>query len=181
MFVGLGPWMAIVDRMYLKINPKMSEEERNEVIRQRLQNRYNEVQQSTTNVFQRKERALKMLAMNRYMFGKCILRVPRFCEDLYDDIPLPLSSCSPVDVDSFGPIRVEQVKFGQSLKGDMIPKREIQAASVKTTNSNSGLKRKNHFPFLKNTAPDQVPLLGPGSELKVSRGYDSVAASSRIK
>lgn len=168
-FIGLGPWMAIVDRKYFKTNPDKDEE-----LRHRLRARYDEVLLSATNYFQRKERAMKLLSMKKLMFGKHTLRVPRFCEDRYEDLPLPSSSCDPVDPD-LSSLRVDQVKFCQNLKGDMIPKREIQVA-VADMKKLSG--KKTNWKSLQNLqaiSPEKIPLLGYASDERVSCGYSSVA------
>ena len=126
--LAFGPWMAIVDRKYFKMNPDLSDLERDELLRQRLRSRYEEVLQSATNYFQRKERALKLTSMKKYMFGKYAVRVPQFCEDLFDDIPLPSSSCEPYDPVKAVPMEMKRVIYGQTLKGDMIPQREVEVA-----------------------------------------------------
>jgi hypothetical protein len=174
---GLGPWMAIVDRLYFAIKPDMTNEEKDEELRQRLRARYEQVLRSATNYFIRKERAIKIMSMKKYMFGRHAVRVPRFSEDLYDDIPLPSSTCAPVDADSAAPIRMEEVKFGQNLSGDMIPKREMQVAKHNVTG-----KKKQRIPFWKDkkgTIPDYVPLLGTAAGEKTSGEHNSAAATKK--
>jgi hypothetical protein len=131
--VALGPWMAIVDHMYFKTDPNLSDDERDIILRQRLRSRYAEVVQSATNYFQRKERALKLASMKKYMFGQYSVRVPQFCEDLFDDIPLPSSSCYPYDPSISTPIEIKKVIYGQTLKGDMIPQRESEVLTTPST------------------------------------------------
>lgn len=153
--VGMGPWMRIVDQKYFQTNPNLSDEEQDAEFRQRMKSRYDEVVKSATNYFQRKERALKLLSMKQYMFGKFTLLVPHFCEDLYDDIPLPSSSCTPYT--SKVPIRVEQVKFGQTLKGDMIPKREIEVVAAAETSAKADKKKR--LRGVQSAALKVIPLL----------------------
>lgn len=167
-FVGLGPWLALVDRFYWKTNPNLSNEDRDKELRDRIKSRYNVVLLAATNYFQRKERALKLLDMKKFMFGQHTLHVPRFCEDLYIDLPLPSSSCSPFDPDFAEPIHVEQIKFGQTLIGDMIPKREIQSIVADAKHKNSGNKKSKPFWKKKGFLPESVPLLGNGSERNAS-------------
>jgi hypothetical protein len=144
--IAFGPWMAIVDQKYFKINPNMTNSERDELLRKRLHSRYEEVLQSATNYFQRKERALKLASMKKYMFGKYAVRVPQFCEDLFDDIPLPSSSCEPYDPLAAPPIQMQQVIYGQTLNGDMIPQREVEVAhSLSAVTKEKSSKRTNHF------------------------------------
>lgn len=128
--VGLGPWMAIVDKKYFTKEPQLTERDRDEAFEKRLKNRYDEVLLSSKNYFQRKERAMKLKAMKKYLFGNRTLKVPIVCEDLFPDTPLPSSSCSPFDPLACDPIEMAHVKFGQTLKGDMIPQREIQITST---------------------------------------------------
>ena len=121
----------------------MSESEHDELFRKRLRGRYEEVLLSATNYFQRKERALKLASMKRYMFGKYSVRVPQFCEDLFDDIPLPSSSCISFDPLKSIPIQIKQTIYGQTLKGDMIPEREIEIArSIGNGNNGNDESRK---------------------------------------
>lgn len=69
--VGLGPWMALVDRYYFKKHPTdMTDAERDEFVRKRLRSRYEEALLSATTFQIRRERAVKMQSMTKYMFGK---------------------------------------------------------------------------------------------------------------
>ena len=51
------------------------------------------------------------------------MRVPVYKEERYLDNPLPSSFAEPFDASEFGDIRIVDRKFGQILKGDMIPER----------------------------------------------------------
>jgi hypothetical protein len=76
--VGLGPWMTFVDQKYFK-QPEMSNEERDENFRQRLQKRNEELLKSTKNYFQRKETAMKRKGMKDYMVRpRCVKRYRLF-------------------------------------------------------------------------------------------------------
>ena len=138
--VALGPWNAIIDRVYFRTDPNMTDEAKDEELRLRMKTRYQEVLMSATNFFVRKENAIKMKDMEQFMFGKYLLRVPRFCEDLYEDYPLPASYCRPVD--SKISVPVTERKYGQRLFGDMIPQREIQSKPIATTAPKT---KKKHF------------------------------------
>jgi hypothetical protein len=160
--LAFGPWMAIVDRKYFKMNPNMSDLERDEMLRKRLRSRYEEVLLSATNYFQRKERALKLASMTRYMFGKYAVRVPQFCEDLFDDIPLPSSSCEPYIPSLAATIEIKEVIYGQTLRGDMIPQREMEVASrqVPGTETNESRKARSLFGWTKKKrVGEETPLL----------------------
>lgn len=125
-WVLLGPWMAIVDRIYFRENPNLTEEQKNFEMKKKLDAKYQEILTASTNYHVRKERAVKLKKMKKYMFGDFLLRVPRFSEDMYVDVPLPESSAYPYDASQAEAVVVTDRKFGQQLKGDMIPQREIQ-------------------------------------------------------
>jgi hypothetical protein len=118
-WIALGPWMAIIDRIYFRENPKTAEQKEN-IVKQRF---HEQLEQATSDNQIRKERAKKMKAMKKYMFGKFHLRVPRFSEDLVKDTPRPESFAKPYQG---APVQFSQRIYGQTLKGDMIPQREIQ-------------------------------------------------------
>lgn len=54
------------------------------------------------------------------------MRVPVFKEERYCHDPLPTSFSEPFDALQFGEINVVERKYGQILKGDMIPERELR-------------------------------------------------------
>jgi hypothetical protein len=180
--VALGPWMAIVDRKYFKADPNLSDAERDKILSQKLRNRYEEVVLSATNYFQRKERAMKLASMKKYMFGQYSVRVPQFCEDLFDDIPLPSSSCYPYDPSQHEPLQMKNVIFGQTLKGDMIPVRESEmAASSKAKPATSATiekkDTKKSIPFFgqtKKRTGETAPLLANENEPKTPTTYESI-------
>jgi len=140
-WVGLGPWNAIIDKVYFSENPDMTDAERDEALRLRMKARYHEVLESATNYFVRRESATKMKDMKKFMFGEFLLRVPRFCEDLFEDYPLPASYCSPIDPKKMA-VTPKERKYGQLLKGDMIPMREIQSVHAPDV---KGSKKKKAF------------------------------------
>jgi hypothetical protein len=180
--VALGPWMAIIDHKYFKTDPNLSDAERDKILSQKLRNRYEEVVLSATNYFQRKERALKLASMKKYMFGQYSVRVPQFCEDLFDDIPLPSSSCFPYDPSEHKAIQIQKVIYGQTLKGDMIPARESEMASsmkAKPVLSQAVDKKdtKKSIPFLGQTKKrlgETAPLLVDDNESKTPNTYESI-------
>lgn len=163
-WVGLGPWNALIDRWYFRQNPNMTDAERDEALRLRLRARYEEMLLSTTNFFERKETAMKLKAIRKFMFGKFLLRVPRFCEDLYEDYPLPTSSCAPIDRKAMAPVSINERKFGQRLRGEMIPQREIQASHSKK--DGTAQKTKRRFWQRKKHSSETTPLLADGAEEK---------------
>ena len=167
-FLGLGPWMYFVDKYVLKTNWDMTKEEREAAFKAKMKTRYEEVLASASVFIVRKETAVKMKSMKQYMFGKFLVRVPQFREDLYDDIPLPSSSCEPFDGSKHS-VPIKQRKFGQQLVGDMIPQREVQCVS-KADDTGSSRKRSRRFlrGGSKSKNSETAPLLG-----KDQNGYKS--------
>lgn len=182
-WVFLGPWMAIVDRIHFRGKPNMTAEEKEAVVKERLKSRYTDVIEAASNFRLRSERAVKLKAMKKYMFGKFLLRVPRFSEELYTDTPLPDSSATPYDADHAEAIVVKDRKYGQHLDGDMIPMRDIQAAEARLSKSPSR-SRKQRLKFWKKNkkgaGPDEhAPLLqrfGNGHE----KEYQSVSNEPEV-
>jgi hypothetical protein len=144
-WVFLGPWMAIVDRLYFRANPNMTDEEKEASRKKRLKSRYDAAVEAASNYHVKRERAIKLQAMKKYMFGKFLIRVPRFREALYQDIPLPASFAEPYVVSNADAIVITDRKYGQNLFGDMVPQRDIQAAEALksgTVSISSGSKLK---------------------------------------
>lgn len=168
-FFGLGPWMYFVDKYVIKTNWNMTKEEREAAFKAKMEARYQEVLASASVFMIRKETAVKMKSMKQYMFGKFLVRVPQFREDLYDDVPLPSSSCEPYFL-SKKPVPIKQRKFGQQLVGDMIPQREVQCVT-KVAETKPLSKR-----FLKGAgkslgkSSEKIPLLGKSRD-----GYKSTS------
>ena len=177
--IALGPWMAIVDHQYFKTDPNLSDTERDKILSQKLRNRYEEVVLSATNYFQRKERAMKLANMKKYMFGQYPVRVPQFCEDLFDDVPLPSSSCYPYDTLQHEAIQIKKVIFGQTLKGDMIPVRESEMAPFSKARPSEAIEKletKKPISFLgqKKRVGESAPLLVNENEAKTPTTYESI-------
>lgn len=187
-WVGLGPWMMIIDKKYFAENPDLTDEERDEMIRKRVEARYEAVIHAATQYQIRKERIIKLKSMSRYMFGRFNLRVPHFNEDLYSIVPLPESYAKPHDPSSAPPIRVVDHKYGQHLEGDMIPKRDIQIEAEvggKKEKKNRLNKHVKALGFLRNNAvgsriadgleevihilDETVPLLGHKDDAMASK------------
>jgi hypothetical protein len=84
-----------------------------------------------------------------------MLRVPLFHEDLFFDLPLSSSSANPDDINFPSSIKFNERLYGQHLRGDMIPKREVQTAHAKTPKPQPKKKR---FWSRKNKT-ETVPLL----------------------
>lgn len=72
-FLVLGPWMAIVDRLYFKENPNMTDQERDEAVRKRLKSRYEQVKLAASNY---QVRGLSATAQWRYFFFLSKLLLP---------------------------------------------------------------------------------------------------------
>jgi len=121
--------MKLVDWYFFPRFEAMSEEEYDAYQEKKLAGRCNKVIQSISDYQIKKERAVKLKSMRAYLYGKFIVRIPRVSLDLYRDIPLPRSSANLFQRRTSDPIIVSERKFGQDLKGDMIPVRDIQAKS----------------------------------------------------
>jgi len=67
-----------------------------------------------------KENALKLRSVKQYMFGNYIVRVPRFKEYRWTDVPRPESTATPVEP-GYSNVVITDRKHGQRLVGDMIP------------------------------------------------------------
>jgi hypothetical protein len=164
-WVFLGPWMAIVDRLYFRANPIMTDEEKEASRKKRLKSRYEVAVEAASNYHVKRERGIKLQAMKKYMFGKFLIRVPRFREALYQDIPLPASFAEPYPSNAEA-IVINDRKYGQNLFGDMVPQRDIQAAEALksgTVSISSGSKLKFWNRTWRNKTPgktsERVPLL----------------------
>jgi hypothetical protein len=129
-WIFLGPWMIIVDRLYFRDKPNMTDEEKKALFKERLRLKYVKTVEAASNYHVKNERAHKLKAMKKYMFGKYLIRVPRFREALYQDIPLPESSAKPYVASDAEAIVITDRKYGQNLSGDMVPQRDIQAAEA---------------------------------------------------
>lgn len=160
--VALGPWMALVDYYYFREDPKMSDHDRSKARRERIKGRYAAVMTAATNFQIRKERALKLKSMKKYMFGRFLLRVPRFMEDAVVDYPLPESHAEPWKETK--KIVLTGRKYGQALKGDMIPVREIQdEGRPKTAKKGRFWRPGTKLGAIVGSKTEKDPLLG-GSE-----------------
>jgi hypothetical protein len=155
-WIFLGPWMVIVDRFYFRDKPNMTEEEKEAMIKERLRLRYVKTVEAASNYHVKSERAVKLKAMKKYMFGKYLIRVPRFREALYQDIPLPESSATPYVESDADAIVFTDRKYGQNLSGDMVPQRDIQAAEALRAR-NCSAPSPSKFKFLKSI---RLPKLG---------------------
>jgi hypothetical protein len=123
-WVILGPWLALLDRYYLHVDlndidlwAKLSQRKVFRITRKAMKKRIS------------KERALKLKAMVKYCFGKFLVSVPRFKTALYWDNPLPESSAVPYDRSAGQCVNIAEKKFGQTLSGDMVMKRDIQVTA----------------------------------------------------
>jgi hypothetical protein len=122
-WVFLGPWMKLLDIFYVKRKVAEEKEQRKEDLAEQFHRRYALLIGESLARKLRKESALKMKEMKKYMFGQFLMRVPVYKEEPFFDDPLPESFAEPFDGPKFGDIRVIDRKYGQLLKGDMIPER----------------------------------------------------------
>lgn len=124
-----GPWMRLVD-IYVVSKEPLSEQEEQEKQRIRREKRYLKHTEAVGIARIKREDAIKLKAMKKYMFGKFIIRVPVLKEDRYRDHPLPESSAKPYKPDprTLSELAMEEVGYrktrlpGHHLKGDMIPR-----------------------------------------------------------
>ena len=123
----LGPWTAIVARYRFPVSGDMTDDEWDESMQKRIQTRRRKAVEASNKIQVRKERVVKGKALARWMFGRYHLRVPRFNEQLFPDIPLPCSFSNPTfDSSASQNIQIKERVYGQNLEGDMIPRREVQ-------------------------------------------------------
>jgi hypothetical protein len=128
-WIFLGPWMKLVGILFVKGRTR---EELREAEKERLHMRYQRLVEARRSRQIKREDALKLRSMKRYMFGSWVVGVPRFNENRYYDYPLYPSHASP-HVDSSNPKSSANFK-GQHLELNMIPERE-----QKTVDENSSL------------------------------------------
>lgn len=125
--VLLGPWMKLVDILCFHVDTNKTLKEQEEAFKRKMKARFEKALKSTSFFQTRQERAVKLQDMREFMFGSHLIRVPVLHENFFFDVPLPDSSATPYRGKE-GPIEVAEVKYGQTLEGDMIPKRELQMA-----------------------------------------------------
>jgi len=127
-----GPWMKLVDIYYVSTLDDFTEEDLKE---QRLKSREQRRLATAAAISEariKRENAMKLKAMKRYMFGKYISRVPVLKEDRYVDHPLLDSYAVPYKP---APLPLAEVAMqeagynrtrlpGQHLVGSMVPRIE---------------------------------------------------------
>jgi len=114
----LGPWMKLVDIFVVK---GRSREEMKKVAKERLRMRYQQLVEARRGRQKKREDALKLASMKRYMFGNYIVGVPRFKQYRYYDWALYPSDASP-HMETTAP-KITASFLGQHLEGHMIPDR----------------------------------------------------------
>jgi hypothetical protein len=139
--------MAIVDRYYFRERPGMTDEEREAEIRRRIDLKYEIVTKAAFDFQVKKERAIKLRSMKRYLYGKYIVRVPAFNTNRYVDSPLPESFAKPVSSKTAPVVNITGRKYGQILKGDMIPVRELQQEAAESTKTKDTGGKALSFPL----------------------------------
>ena len=169
-WVGFGPWMMLVDKKYFAENPDLTDKDRDELIRKKVETRYEAVIKAASEYQIRKERIVKLKSMSTYMFGRFHLRVPRFNEDLFSVAPLPESYAMPYDPSKAMSHHVVDRKYGQRLEGDMIPMRDIQIAAKKAS-----VTKKQRRSLLPGRAGKMLGRFRKGVEPLERRVADSIA------
>jgi hypothetical protein len=121
--------MKLVDILFVKARTR---EELREAEKERLHVRYQQLVEARRSRQIKRDDALKLSSMERYMFGSWVVGVPHFNENWYYDYPLYPSHASPHG-DSSNP-KISANFKGQHLELNMIPERE-----QKTVDENSSL------------------------------------------
>jgi hypothetical protein len=114
----LGPWMKLVDVYVLPriLGTNMDKDEAlQKLARDQLQN----LGVAKEALLRKKEDIMKERALKQYMFGKFSVKVPRFKDFRYRDVPLPESYAT--SLISYDEIKVKKRSHGQTLQGDMVP------------------------------------------------------------
>jgi len=159
--------MKLVDWLFFYRPAEMSAEEYDAYVKEKLQKRFDRVIRAISGYQVKKERAVKLKSMKKYLYGKFIIRIPRVSLDLFRNTPLPQSFARVFQKNTSAPITVTERKFGQRLSGDMIPLRDIQTSDMEFSNLKEvkvgalhwvkGVPR--HFskriPFLAKQSPDK--------------------------
>jgi lipid-binding SYLF domain-containing protein len=138
---------------------EISDDDWEEYMKNRLQERREKAVQASTRIQINKEYALKRKAMSRWMFGqfhlvrpgnvcfhygmlyanilasRMLQRSPRFSEELFPDVPLPSSFAEPYNPETNPPVQIKERVYGQNLYGDMIPQREVHVDSLQLMSS----------------------------------------------
>jgi hypothetical protein len=189
-WVFLGPWMLLADRMFFKDSKEdaITEEERDERIKNLMQERYNKFIDKASKYQILKEDFIKTESMKSYMvravneshatscylslthilnrrlhqFGSHHVRVPRFRETRFKAIPLPESYAEPYQVEDAEPIMIAERKYGQKVSGKMIPTREFEAFCAR---DDFEQERTTVFSMLS----EQMQLLSPSRLFATSR------------
>jgi hypothetical protein len=117
-WVVLGPWMKLVDIFYVQ---KLAKRSKGEVLADRIKTRGLGVVLAKRARMIRREDAMKLKALKRYMFGKYIARVPRFKEYRFRDVPLQVSTAVPCGGGPGSKYHISSRRHGQHLVGHMIP------------------------------------------------------------
>lgn len=125
-----GPWMKLVDEYYVKKIQPPSEEEI-ELRKQKERDRRRRTSTAAaTEARIKRENAVKLKSMKKYMFGKYVTQIPILKGDRYRDLPLPESSAVPYSAPQvpLSELAMQEAGYhrtrlpGQQLVGDMIPK-----------------------------------------------------------
>lgn len=151
----LGPWMKLVDMLFVQKQTKEGEDEP-ELLTRLFEEQLHAYEAARDVLMQAKEEILKTRALKRFMFGRFVTRVPQFKEYRYPDVPRAESYATPSQF--HGPVHVERRSHGQTLVGKMIPTWGDGVDAKR-------LEEKKQFSSNKGTVPKCVQ----GGELKSSQ------------
>jgi len=180
-WVFLGPWMKLVDVYFFK---KIESEEDNMVIQvlRFIKEHSRALFYKNRKLMEMKESIIQMKAIKKYMFGGLIVRVPRFKENRYSDIPIAEESTAvPYMANAREPVNVVEHKYGQHLTGAMVPRwgdfDEDALSKAKARYGDYAFKRVNPMRLLKR--PDGSLLLpnDPEANDGGDTGADEAATS----
>jgi hypothetical protein len=174
-FIFLGPWFAMYDRCFVRREDQSAEEQK-EAMKERMKLRYQEVKEAASSSRTRKERAVKLQSMKKYLYGKFIINVPTFYVEKYASIPSLESSARPF-TDTIQELTIVDKKYGQQLQGDMIPQREFQLAA---NGGHYEKRRRGRLPlpwFSRKKSSETEPLLITSKPVADGGKYESLGAA----
>lgn len=132
-WIFLGPWMKLVDIFFIKGRTR---EEVRKKAKERLRLRYQQLVQARRSRQVKREDALKLKSMKRYMFGNYSVSVPIYHDSRYYDWALYPSHATPHV--KTAPPKITASFHGQHLEGHMIPERAVKKHPDETSPSESG-------------------------------------------
>lgn len=149
-----GPWMKLVDILYVqKIKPPTESEREERKIKKR-EKHHSMMSEAVADARIKREKAAKLKAFKKYMFGKYITRVPCLKEDRFRDMPLEDSFAVPYfpERKPLSELAMEEAGYkstrlpGQHLVGDMIPKVRCVALALCKRGKRLVYRVSQHYP-----------------------------------